>query len=203
MSKPETLAPRRRLSPEARRAQLLDCALTAFAEHGLGRANHGRVASTAGVSVPTVFHYFPSREALADAVLSRIEDFFTDLALQVHGRTAPVADLLVSHGFAFLEAAEKNPAYIRVWLDWSTAIREHYWPRYLAFQERLVEIVAGTVARGVRDGEIPAQVVPEVAARLFVGNAHMAAVMKFAPDAGIDLKLHVRQAVATLLASPA
>lgn len=199
MSNTDAPVPRRRLNPEARRAQLLECALTVFAEHGLGRGNHGRVASVAAVSVPTVFHYFPSREALVDAVLSRVEAFFTELAVEVHGQSRPVAELLVRHGFAFLDAADARPAYIRVWLDWSTAIREDYWPRYLAFQERLVEIVATTVREGQQRSEVSPQVVPDVAARLFVGNAHMAAVMKFAPDTGVDLQRHVRRAVATLL----
>jgi len=201
MSTPTKLAPRRRLSPVARRAQLLDCALGVFAEHGLGRANHGRIAAAAAVSVPTVFHYFPSRDALVDAVLTRVEEFFTDLAERVHGHAEPALELLVRHGYAFLDAADEQPAYIRVWLDWSTAIREHYWTRYLTFQERLVEIVAGTIAAGQDAGDVPAWVEPDVAARLFVGNAHMAAVMKFAPGTGIDLRLHVRNAAAALLAS--
>ena len=41
---------------------------------------------------------------------------------------------------------------------------------------------------------------PQIAARLFVGNAHMAAIMKFSPDSGVDLDDHVHRAVATLLA---
>ena len=191
---------RRRLSPAARRAQLLDCALRAFAEDGLSRAGHGRVAELAGVSVPTVFHYFPTREALVDAVLDAVEDYFTSLAEGVHGSDESVADILVRHGLAFLDSADTHPDHIRVWLDWSTAIRDHVWPRYLAFQEQLVGIVAGTIERGRRVGGTPAHVDADSAARLFVGNAHMAAVMKFAPDTGLDLENHVRQAVATLLA---
>jgi TetR/AcrR family hemagglutinin/protease transcriptional regulator len=201
MSRLTPLPPRRRLSPQARRAQLLDCALGAFAEYGLGRANHARVAAAAGVSVPTVFHYFPSRKALVDAVLGCIEDFFVGLAEAIHGQSGTAAELLARHGLAFLEAAEERPAYIRVWLDWSTAIREDYWPRYLAFQERLVDIVAGSIERGRQRGDVAERIVPEVTARLFVGNAHMAAVMKFAPDVGIDLERHVRRAVDTLLAA--
>jgi TetR/AcrR family hemagglutinin/protease transcriptional regulator len=191
---------RRRLSPAARRAQLLDCALRAFAEEGLSRAGHGRVAELASVSVPTVFHYFPTREVLVDAVLDTVEEYFTSLAEDVHARDESVPDVLVRHGLAFLESADTHPNHIRVWLDWSTAIRDHVWPRYLAFQERLVGIVAETIERGRRDGEAPAHVDPDSAARLFVGNAHMAAVMKFAPDPGLDLDNHVRQAVVTLLA---
>lgn len=191
--------PRKRLSRDARRAQLIDCATEAFAERGLGRAGHGQVAETAQVSVATVFHYFPSREALLDVVLDRIENFFTDLARRIHRGPGTIDERLVRHGLAFLEAAELHPDYIRVWLDWSTAIREHVWPRYLAFQENLVGIVAASIEEGQGRGEVAAAVNPDNAARLFVGNAHMAAVMKFAPDAGLDLEQHVRQAVTALL----
>jgi TetR/AcrR family hemagglutinin/protease transcriptional regulator len=194
--------PRRRLAPAARRAQLLDRALEVFAERGLGRAGHAQIAEAAGVSVPTVFHYFPTREALVDAVLDQVEDFFVELARTVYEAEGRTDERLVAHGLAFLEAADTHPAHIRVWLDWSTAIREHVWPRYLAFQERLVALVADAIEAGRRKGDVPARVEPASAARLFVGNAHMAAVMKFAPEPGLDLAAHVRQAVATLLAAP-
>lgn len=192
---------RRRLAPAARRAQLLGCALTVFAERGLGRAGHARIAEAAGVSVPTVFHYFPTRAALVDAVLDEVEDFFVGLAGSIYADEGTTAERLVAHGMAFLAAADSHPDHIRVWLDWSTAIREHVWPRYLAFQERLVELVAGTIEAGQRRGDVPARVEPASAARLFVGNAHMAAVMKFAPEPGLDLADQVRRAVATLLAA--
>jgi TetR/AcrR family hemagglutinin/protease transcriptional regulator len=192
---------RRRLSPAARRAQLLDCALAVFAERGLGRAGHARIAEAAGVSVPTVFHYFPTREALVDAVLDQVEDFFVTLARENYRSDGGTAERLVAHGLAFLATVDSHPNHIRVWLDWSTAIREHVWPRYLAFQERLVALVAEAIEDGRASGELPARVEPGSAARLFVGNAHMAAVMSFAPNIGIDLPGHVRQAVATLVAS--
>lgn len=201
MAPPPPVPARRRLTPAARRAQLLDCALRAFAAEGLSGAGHAKVAEIAGVSVPTVFHYFPSREALVDAVLDEVERFFTHLATQLHDQPGDTAAKLTAHGLAFLASVDTHPAHIRVWLDWSTAIREHVWPRYLAFQEALVGIVARTIAVGRRNGEVPDQVDPDSAARLFVGNAHMAAVMKFAPGSSLDLATLVRQAVATLLAT--
>ena len=173
--------------------------MEAFAAEGLSGASHAAVARLADVSVPTVFHYFPTREALADAVLDEVERFFTELASSTHDADGTAAARLTAHGQAFLASAETHPAHLRVWLDWSTAIREHVWPRYLAFQERLVAIVAGTVAAGIRAGEVPAHVDPETAARLFVGNAHMAAAMTFTPGARLDLPGLVSRAVSTLL----
>lgn len=191
--------PRRRLPPAARRAQLLGCALEAFAAEGVGGASHAAVARLAGVSVPTVFHYFPSREALVDAVLDEVERYYTELASGIHDAEGTAATRLTAHGLAFLASAHTHPAHLRVWLDWSTAIREHVWPRYLAFQERLVGTVSATVAAGIRAGDVPAPVDPETAARLFVGNAHMAATMTFTPGARLDLPGLVRRAVSALL----
>ena len=192
---------RTRLDPTARRAQLLECALAVFARDGLGRGNHASIAGRAGVSVATVFHYFPSREDLVGAVLDEVETFFITLASDIHGRDAPLPQLLFDHGDAFLEAADTHGEYVRVWLDWSTAIRESVWPRYLQFQERLVSIVAASLDRGRERGEIDGSVVAEDTARLFVGNAHMAALMKFAPHPGQDLRRLVSRAVAALLTS--
>ncbi len=174
--------------------------MRAFAAEGLSGGGHARIAELAHVSVPTVFHYFPTREALVDAVLKEVEEFFMSLALQIHARDESVASILTAHGLAFLETCDSHPDYVRVWLDWSTAIREHVWPRYLSFQEELVGIVAGTIEKGISDGQVLPSVSPDSAARLLVGNAHMAAVMKFAPGSPLDLEELVRQAVVTLLA---
>ncbi|MGB5211319.1 MAG: TetR/AcrR family transcriptional regulator [Gammaproteobacteria bacterium] len=195
-------SPRRtRLNPRKRRLQLLDCALSVFARDGLGRANHAAVADMAGVSVATVFHYFPNRDALVDAVLAQVDDFFIQLANEVHRHDSPLREILIAHGLAFLRAAETNSDYVRVWLDWSTAIREQVWPRYLDFQERLITIVADSIRRGRSRGEVSVSVVPEDTARLFVGNAHMAALMNFAPGSGLSLEDLVRRAVAALLST--
>lgn len=194
-------APRRtRLSPDARRAQLLNCAITVFARGGLGRGNHAAIAELAGVSVATVFHYFPTRDELVAAVLDQVETFFLDLAEETHRQQGPLPEILVAHGEAFLRAAQTHSVYVRVWLDWSTAIRETVWPRFLTFQERLVAIVTASVRRGRERGDVAASVDPEDTARLFVGNAHMAALMTFAPSTGLDLHHLVRRAVSALLA---
>ncbi len=191
---------RTRLRPDARRAQLLDCALSVFARDGLGRGNHAAIAELANVSVATVFHYFPTRDELVAAVLDQVEQFFLGLAQDVHAQPAPLVELLVDHGAAFLRAAETHGEYVRVWLDWSTAIRENVWPRFLSFQERLIAIVASSVERGRERREVAASIDPEDTARLFVGHAHMAALMTFAPPSGLDPEHLVRRAVTALLA---
>jgi TetR/AcrR family hemagglutinin/protease transcriptional regulator len=198
MAGTDTPVPSRRLPPADRRRQLIACAISACADRGLGRTNHAAVAERAGVSVPTVFHYFPNREALLAGVLTEIRRFFLDLARDAHAGGAGAAERMVTHGRRFLEAARDRTDYLRVWLDWSTAVREETWPGYLEFQEQLVDIVAESI--GSDPGHAPSDAFrPEDAARLFVGNAHMAAMMYFAPETGIDLDAHIRRTVALVL----
>ena len=169
-----------RLSPAARRAQLLTCALRAFAEAGVSRGTHADVARLAEVSVPTVFVYFPTRELLVDAVLTEVARFILDDVLApVQTRAAPVPELLVQTGLAFTEAVGSHPDHARVWLDWSTAFRGDVWPRYVEFQERVVGLLKATVTRGKRDGSLARNLDADDATRLLVGSAHMLAQMTY------------------------
>src|SRR5690606_8975199 len=85
---------RTRLAPSARRAQLLECALAAFAEHGVARATHSHVAERAGVSVPAVHSYFRTREDLVAAVLDEVEAYLLDIVSSSLGGPKAVPEAL-------------------------------------------------------------------------------------------------------------
>jgi TetR/AcrR family hemagglutinin/protease transcriptional regulator len=168
----------RRLDPAERRPQLLQCAIRVFARRGLGGAHHAEIAREARVSVPTVFFYFPTREALVMAVLDEVARFLTEMTVTIHSGGGPAPQIVLAHAKAFADSVDTHTDYARVWLDWSTAIREEIWPHYLEFQERIVAIIANTIRRwrlerGITDDEA------EDDARLIVGSAHMIAQLKF------------------------
>ena len=171
-------AGRRRLSPEARRGELMACALEVFARRGLGEARHAEIAAEAGVSVPTVFFYFPNREVLVDAVLDEVDSFLIEMARGVHAMPRPADAVLLDHLRGFAASVESSPAHARIWLDWSTAVREQFWQRYLDFIERMLAIVRTTLERGQREGTISRSSDADAQARLLVGSAHMLALMK-------------------------
>ncbi|HLH76622.1 MAG TPA: TetR family transcriptional regulator [Candidatus Binataceae bacterium] len=56
---------------QARRAAILDAALRVFAELGFSAARMEQVAAAAGVSKAALYLYFPSKDALLQAVLDR------------------------------------------------------------------------------------------------------------------------------------
>jgi TetR/AcrR family hemagglutinin/protease transcriptional regulator len=168
----------RRLDPSERRPQLLECAMRVFARRGLGSARHSEIAREAKVSVPTVFFYFPSREALVKAVLEEVARFLTDMTVEIHSSPGVAPEMVLAHAKAFADSVDTHPDYARVWLDWSTAMRDEIWPLYLEFQENIVAIIANTIRRWQRArGESEQEA--EDDARLIVGSAHMIAQMKF------------------------
>lgn len=59
------------MSPEARREQLLDTAVSYIVEHGLSDFTLENLAVSAGVSKPLVYKYFPNRDDLLKAMLER------------------------------------------------------------------------------------------------------------------------------------
>lgn len=168
----------RRMPPKARRSQLLPCAIAAVAAMGIERATHAQVARLAGVSVPTVFVYFPTREDLISAVLREVARALDDFAGATFALPDP-AVRLTALARAFERAADEMPDVMRVWLDWSTAVRTAIWPRYLKVQERIV----ANVALAVRDHRAAAlKPTPRdiAVARMFVGSGHTIALMKLA-----------------------
>ncbi len=159
--------------------QLLECALAVFARRGLSGAHHAEIAEQAGVSVSTVFVYFPTREKLVVAVLDEVERFLIDMAERAHDSAEPAAEVFRTHLAAFAASVNTHRNHARVWLDWSTAIREEVWPRYMKFQERIVRTLTATIERGQREGDVAPTVDPEGDARLIVASAQMIAQMTF------------------------
>jgi TetR/AcrR family transcriptional regulator, hemagglutinin/protease regulatory protein len=133
---------RRRLPPAARRARLLACALRVFAQWGIGAARHAEIAAEAGVSVPTVFVYFPTRAALVDAVLAEVARFYIALAEDVHASRRPAPEVVTAHAMAFTRSVDNHPDYASVLLNWSSAVRTEHWPRYRAMETRVVALLA-------------------------------------------------------------
>lgn len=73
--------PRTRLSPAARRAQLLDTAKEMVIANGLQAFTMEGLAKTAGVSAPLVYNYFAGRPQLLQELLRReYEQFVTETA---------------------------------------------------------------------------------------------------------------------------
>jgi TetR/AcrR family hemagglutinin/protease transcriptional regulator len=180
-SRKSTPPPRKRaarLDPVERRARLLRHALRVFARRGLAGGRHAEIARVARVSVPAVFVYFPTREALVGAVLDEVERFYVEMVEATLRLDLPAPELLLALARAFTASVDAEPECARLWLEWGAALRDKSWPRYLAFQDHLVARVAEIVRRGVAEGTLRADVDPEADARLIIAGAPVVVQMK-------------------------
>jgi len=168
-----------RTSPELRQAQLLACAMKVFARLGIGRAVHADVAREARVSVPTVFSYFPTGDALKIAVVTEIDRFLVLLVNTATRNTADSEDRLKSILRAFAEAVESHPDYLKIWMDWSTVIAEPTWSKYEAFQDHILDAFATLIERGKAEGTLRADLNAIIGAHMIMGAGHMIAQMIF------------------------
>lgn len=159
--------------------QLLAIAIRIFARRGIGAGRHAEIAAEADVAVPTVFSYFPSREELVLAVLGEVDRFLIELVARVADHHQSASDKLLAIVRAFADCVESHPDHIKVWLNWSTAVREDVWPLYEDFQNRVTDAFSAIVRDGQANRELDPDVDPETAAYLVVGSGQMIAQMKF------------------------
>jgi len=134
-------AKRRRARPldqQERKALLIESAIRVFARRGLGGARHTEIAREAKVSVPAVFFYFPTREALVREVLEEVSRFFEAMIEAVPSVERSAPEIIMARLRTWTEAVTRYPDHTCVILEWSTAIRSEAWPLYLKYYERVL-----------------------------------------------------------------
>lgn len=85
--------PRRQQNRLNRERQILDAALTVFAAQGYSGTTMDAVAAEAGVTKPTLYSYFPSKESLFQAMMLGKRDLMLDVFAHP-SRKGMVTDLL-------------------------------------------------------------------------------------------------------------
>jgi len=141
----------KRLTPQARRKQLLDAAIACYGEMGVERAGHGDIAKRVDVSTATVFNYFGTRESLTEAVFENIYDVFKGVFADLPSVDATPQERMkhMANGYALL--VRKYPDVVKVALNWSSSFGNSVRPQYLEFQEWLLEGIQQRLPEGRPD----------------------------------------------------
>jgi AcrR family transcriptional regulator len=147
--------PRWRRIPEERPQQILDAALSVFAEHGIDAAKLEEIAARAGVSKGTIYLYFPSKEELFRAVIrQKIGPLIAnaDLLIGTEGTAEQQIRAYLKHQWDCLGRAESE-GWIRL-----VIFELHKYPDLAAFHwEEIVSesnrILGEIIQRGVASGE--------------------------------------------------
>ncbi len=123
-------------------ATLLEAATRVFVKEGYAKATTNRIAKAAGVSVGSLYQYFPSKDAIAVELLRRYRDGLVELvATRLSGATSETFDAVVRDLIGELLRAEGiNPALHRVLIE--QVLRTSARREMLGFEERLEAVLA-------------------------------------------------------------
>jgi AcrR family transcriptional regulator len=169
-------APRRR--KDARPAELLEAALDVFAEKGFAAARMEDIAARAGASKGTVYLYFPSKEAVFEALVrSALVPNVERAEAMAAGHDGPVAPLL-RRFLAMLAGIVRDPRLVV--LPRLVVGELHRFPDLARFYkatvvDRALGLVAAMHRRGVERGEFRPQD-SDAVARLVVAPVLLAAI---------------------------
>lgn len=127
-------------------ATLLEAATRVFVKEGYAKATTNRIAAAAGVSVGSLYQYFPSKDAIAVELLRRYREGLIELiGARLGTATAETFPRVVRELLGELLRAEGiNPALHRVLIE--QVLRTTARAEMLGFEERL-ETVLGAALR--------------------------------------------------------
>jgi AcrR family transcriptional regulator len=158
---------------EASREAITAAAQRLFAEHGFAAVTVDQIAHAAGLAKGAVYHHFPSKEAVFEAVFER-----TSAALQQEVRAVVAASsdrlkALAAGARAYFEACARAP-FNRIILKDGPAVLG--WDRWREIDERyFLAMLPRTLEAAMGEGTIPRQA-PAPLARLLIGAMTEAAV---------------------------
>lgn len=103
-----------------RRLQIVQAARTLIAEEGLGGLSVRATAARAGIGASTLRHYFPTQQALFDAVVSASFNAQLD-DLRIADPQVPAAERLLECLAQFLPSSDEESPQLLNWLAMYTA----------------------------------------------------------------------------------
>ena len=136
-----------RLQVDERRRQLLEQATELFATHGYDELSMAKIAKASGVSKPLLYHYFPNKRDLFEAVLAAAAE--EHLARITTDPDLPPAEQLQASLAAYLNWIDENPgAYEKL-------MRSAGIPEVRELIDRVREETARRILEGLAPGGSP------------------------------------------------
>jgi AcrR family transcriptional regulator len=158
---------------EATRRLILDAAAEAFAEAGYANVALSDVIARAQVSKGACYHHFPSKEALAVALIAYTDAQLLDKARQVTSESASALENLVRVTFALANATQHDTK-VRMGVLLGAALGQTRHTESEGYQQRRAIFLAA-LERAVAEGDLVVEQVDaadlgEVIWSSFVGN---------------------------------
>jgi AcrR family transcriptional regulator len=134
--------PRARREPDssapARREEVLDAGLSLISEHGVAGASLRKLAAKLGMSQPSLYHYFDSKDALVRQIIEHCASRMLEAALHVEfPRGIEDVPRFARDAALSLWATEQHPRFVRFMFVVAIESPEHRRSIQRVFEERL------------------------------------------------------------------
>ncbi|MEQ1755891.1 MAG: TetR family transcriptional regulator [Micropepsaceae bacterium] len=154
---------RTRADPDETRARILEVAEEHFRRIGYHKTSMADIASALGMSVANVYRFFPSRDAINEAICERVVNEVADIALAIARKTAPAMEklerlLIAVHGHNKMTLVKQRHVH-----DLIVAALHENWALIKAHIERMVTIYEQIIRDGVEAGEFAVEDAAEAA----------------------------------------
>ncbi len=188
---PQERGPKFRRRAEARPDEVLDAALELFMEKGFAATRVDDIARRAGLSKGAVYLYFPSKEAVLEALVRRAIIPIADTALEALRNYEGDPRIIITMVIKMLGHRFSDPRIVAIP---KVVFREVLGFPHLAEMyrtevlDKVIPVVTGLIRKGVEQGYLR-QVDPELTVRSIIGplmlHLVMAEVFGITPAGGL------------------
>lgn len=165
------MVPRRRLSREERRQQIIDVTLDSIARNGVRGTTLSRIAAGVGVTTPALYAHFANRKEILLAALEVLFEYRTAFHRQASQGTAVDRLKEIAHRHTLLAASPDDRSMFALFefiaAPPEEGLRETLGAKHLL----LVQDIAEIVREGQREGTVRADTDPEQTAWMIVSRA--------------------------------
>ncbi len=135
---------------EATRQRIIDAAVELFGKAGYGNTALGDILSLAGVTKGAFYYHFPSKEAVATAIIDRAETQKYDAIVRLTSSSAPALESIIELTFVVAEMIESdNIAWVGNQLEQALAqVSPTGAQAFTQFSSVYVSVVAQAIVEG-------------------------------------------------------
>ncbi|WP_321874146.1 TetR/AcrR family transcriptional regulator [Burkholderia ubonensis] len=184
----------RKIDPEkveAKRRQILDAAIECFARNGFHGTSTASICSAAGMSPGNLFHYFPTKASIIEAIALEDQRIAVDIFAKWFD-TEDAVTAIEEIALEFMQLAS-DPVHVRITVEISVeATRNEDIAALFAANESLVKgRLAALVKRGIAQGRIDRTLKPDLTATWLLALTE-GAFMRVASEPGFKMKANTQ-----------
>ncbi|MBN3821618.1 TetR/AcrR family transcriptional regulator [Paraburkholderia sp. Se-20369] len=174
---------------EAKRRQILDAAIECFARNGFHGTSTAAICAAAGMSPGNLFHYFPTKAAIIEAIAQEDRQESAELFAQ----WADADDVVAAIEAVALEKmkAASEPIYARISIEVAAEASRNpdVAALFAANEAHEKGLLVALVKRGIAQGQIDPALKPELVATWLIALAE-GAVGRVVFEPGFKTKTH-------------